>query len=70
MEIMADIDKIKSDINTLYELSEEFMSNDKSVQCMGTKGRRSQSLKKFDEPTLLTDVDHKGIGGKERIIHK
>lgn len=31
MEIMADIDKIKSDINTLYELSEEFMSNDKSV---------------------------------------
>lgn len=24
---------------------------------MGTKGRRNQSLKKFDEPTLLTDVD-------------
>mgnify|MGYP000181238684 FL=1 len=25
MEIIADIDKIKSDINTLYELNEEFM---------------------------------------------
>ena len=24
---------------------------------MGTKGRRNQSFKKFDEPTLLTDVD-------------